>query len=258
MIFLRSFLYNVCFYVALVLTMLVLSPALLLGPDRVKGAARVWGRTSLWLLRVICDTRVEFRGTENIPQGRCIVASKHQSFWEVFALITVFPDFTYVFKRELAWIPIFGWYLARGNQISVDRSKGRVALSKIVRQARRIVEGGGQLFIFPEGTRTPPGAPPSYKFGVGFIYDDLKVPCVPVALNSGLFWPRRRFIRRPGTIVVDILPPIPPGMPASKFLALLENRIETASDGLLAEAVAKDPSLRAAIKPVLASVDSRG
>lgn len=247
MLILRSLIYNVLFYVILIVIMIALLPALLLGPPFVRAAARVWGRASLWLLRVVCGTRLEVRGRENIPDGGIIVASKHQSFWEVFALITVFQDFTYVLKRELTWIPLFGWYLSRGAQIAINRSHGRAALAEVSRKAKGVIAEGRQLFIFPEGTRRPPGAPPAYKFGVAFIYNDLKVPCVPVALNAGLFWPRRRFLRRPGTIVIDILPAIPPGLSVAAFLPLLQERIEAASDRLLEEAVASDPRLRAAV-----------
>ena len=197
MLIARSLLYNILFYISLIAIMLVLSPSLIMGPRWVKGAARVWGAWSIWLLDVCCGTRFEVRGAHNIPPGGCIVACKHQSFWEVFALTTVFADFTYVLKRELTWIPLFGWYLAGSEQIAIDRSRGRAALGAIVRKAHVVIARGGQLFIFPEGTRRSPGAPPDYKFGVAFIYNELKVPCVPVALNSGLFWPRRRFLRAP-------------------------------------------------------------
>jgi 1-acyl-sn-glycerol-3-phosphate acyltransferase len=257
MLILRSLVYNILFYLLLIAIMLVLSPSLLMGPRWVKGAARCWGFSSIWLLKVCCGTHFEVRGRENIPAQGCLVACKHQSFWEVFALTTVFPDFTYVLKRELTWIPLFGWYLGRSDQIAIDRSRGRAALAKITRQARVVLAGGGQLFIFPEGTRRPPGAPPDYKFGVAFLYSDLKVPCVPVALNSGLFWPRRRFLRRPGTIVIDIMPPIPPGVPTSEFLPRLQEAIETASDRLLADALAIDPSLRGTIRQAPAASASR-
>jgi 1-acyl-sn-glycerol-3-phosphate acyltransferase len=258
MLWLRSVLFNAIFYLFLIAAMIFLCPALLLGPRAVKGVARLWGRGSLWLLRVMCGIGVEFRGLENIPRGSCIVASKHQSFWEVFALITVFPDFSFVLKRELMWIPVFGWYLARAGMIAIDRSKGRNALAKIVRQARGLVAEGGQVFIFPEGTRRRPGSPPAYKFGVAYIYADLGVPCVPVALNSGLFWPRRSFLRRPGTVVVEILPVIQPGLSGPDFLPVLEQRIEAASDRLVAEALAKDPSLGVVVSPALAATSTTG
>lgn len=251
MLVLRSLVFNVLFYVVLIGIMLLMLPTVFLGPDSVKASARLWGRASLWLLRVVCGIRVEFRGLHNIPPGACIVAPKHQSIWEVFALITVFQDFTYVLKRELTFIPLFGWYLMRSHQIAIDRTKGRAALSQVVRQARTILGEGHQLFIFPEGTRRPIGAPPSYKFGAAYVYAENDVPCVPVALNSGLFWPRRSFLRRPGTVVVDIMPPIAPGLSASAALRLLEDQIEAASDRLNAEALAKDPRLRAAFPALL-------
>jgi 1-acyl-sn-glycerol-3-phosphate acyltransferase len=261
MLVLRSLVFNFLFYVVLVAIMAVLLPTVLLGPDKVKAAARVWGRASLWLLRVVCGTRVEFRGLENIPaDGGFIVAAKHQSVWEVFALITVFKDFTYVLKRELTYIPLFGWYIARGRQIPIDRSKGRAALAEVARKARVILAEHRQLFIFPEGTRRPPGAPPDYKYGAAFVYADTKVPCVPVALNSGLFWPRRSFLRRPGTIVVEIMPPIAPGLSTTAFLRLLQDKIETASDRLLEEAIANDPRLAAGVMrgPAPAASSLRG
>ncbi len=247
MLIFRSLVFNILFYVVLIAIMVALLPSLLFGPARVKAAARTWGRASLWLLRVICGTKVEFRGLENIPEGGCIVAPKHQSIWEVFALITVFQDFTYVLKRELTWIPLFGWYIACGRQIAIDRSKGRAALSQVARKAREILSENRQLFIFPEGTRRPPGAPPEYKYGAAYVYADTKAACLPVALNSGMFWGRRSFLHRPGTIVVDILPVIPPGLSTTDFLKLLQDRLEAASNRLYAEAIAKDPSLKATL-----------
>lgn len=249
MLILRSLLFNLLFYAALILLMSAGLPLLVFGTARVKWLASLWGHQSLWLLRVVCGTRIEVRGAEHIPSGACIVAPKHQSVWEVFALTTVFPDFTFVLKRELTWIPLFGWYLVRSGQIAVDRSKGRAALAQAARKGKAVLAGGHQLLLFPEGTRRPPGAPPDYKPGVAFIYAQNAVPCVPVALNSGLFWPRRRFIRRPGTIVVDILPPIAPGLRAAEFLPLLQARVEAACERLNAEATNRDPDLRNVLPP---------
>ena len=144
--------------------------------------------------------------------------------------------------------PLCGLYLRRGGQIGSERSRGRAALTQAVRGAARAIDDGRQFLIFPEGTRRPPGAPPDYKYGVAAIYDGTGACCVPVALNSGLFWPRRAFIRRPGTAVVEILEPIQPGMDKDAFLALLRERIETASDRLLNEALVHDPTLA---RPVL-------
>jgi 1-acyl-sn-glycerol-3-phosphate acyltransferase len=196
---------------------------------------RSYALTSLWLLRVVCGTKVEWRGRQNIPQGGCIIACKHQSTWETFALYAVIHDPAYILKRELMWIPLFGWYARRARLIAVDRSAGMAALSRMTALARKELEHGRQLVIFPEGTRRPPGAEPSYKPGVVHLYDRAGVPCVPVALNSGLFWPRRTLRRLPGTILVEALEPIPPGLEGRTFFALLQERIEAASARLLAE-----------------------
>jgi 1-acyl-sn-glycerol-3-phosphate acyltransferase len=204
---------------------------------------KIWARSSLWLLKVICKTEVEFRGRENIPKGAFIVAPKHQSAWETFALIMLFDEFCYILKRELMFVPLFGWYLWKSDQIAINRATGSSALAQAEEKARKIFAEGRQLFIFPEGTRRPAGAPPKYKFGVAHLYDACKVPCLPIVLNSGLFWARRSLIKRPGTIVVEVLPPIAPGIEKQEFFALLQDRMEKASENLIAEAVARDPSL---------------
>ena len=161
--------------------------------------AKWWGQSSIWLVRVICNIKVEFRGLEKIPSGPLIVAAKHQSMWETFALLQFFDTPLYILKRELKWIPFFGWYLIKADMIEVNRGAGGRALVDMARRAGEEVRRGRQLIIFPEGTRTAVGAPPHYKTGVAQIYVDCDVPCLPVALNSGLFWPRRTFLRYPGT-----------------------------------------------------------
>jgi 1-acyl-sn-glycerol-3-phosphate acyltransferase len=236
MIFVRSALFNLLFYANTVVLMIIGFPTMIFGRRAVLSLARFWSRSSLWLLRVICGTSAEFRGVENIPTGACIIAPKHQSFWETFALVNYFDDFSYVLKRELTFIPLFGWYLLRGGQIAIDRTNAQTALRQLVAKANALFAEGRQLFIFPEGTRRAPGAPPAYKAGIAYVYDKTGVPCLPVALNAGLFWPRRRFLRFPGTIVVEFLPAIPPGMQRGAFLQELQRRIETATDRLIAEA----------------------
>lgn len=164
-----------------------------------------------------------------------IIAAKHQSTFETFALLKLFDDFTFIVKRELMWIPIFGWCMWKGRMIPVDRGAGSQALIEMTERAMREIRTGRQLVIFPEGTRRAAGAEPRYKFGVAHLYGEIGVPCVPVALNSGLFWPRRAFMRFPGTIVVEFLPPIPPGMDKQAFFARLQNDIESATARLLEE-----------------------
>jgi 1-acyl-sn-glycerol-3-phosphate acyltransferase len=196
---------------------------------------KLWARSSLWLLRVIAGTKIEVRGREKIPAGGFLVASKHQSLWETFALVPLFDDPAFILKRELMWIPFFGWYAWKGGSVPVNRKAGSQALIQMTARAREEATHGRQIVIFPEGTRRPPGAPPAYKFGVAHLYQNLGVACLPIALNSGLYWPRRRFIRRPGTIRVEILDPIPSGLPRDVFFQTLQQGIEGASDRLLAE-----------------------
>ena len=146
--------------------------------------------------------------------------------WETFALIPIFRDPALLMKRELFWIPFHGWFSYKFQMIPVDQDLGPSALRRMLREARKRIEDGREIIIFPEGTRRAPGAPPDYKTGIVLLYDALSVPCLPVALNSGLFWPRRSVIRRPGTIIVEILDPIPPGLPKAEFLRRLETAIE--------------------------------
>lgn len=236
MLILRSLLFNTLFYINLALWVVFgAMPALLLPRRVLMVVAANWAHSALWLQRVVAGTSYEITGRENIPPGGLIVAAKHQSFWETFAMLTLFGNPVFILKRELTWIPFFGWCLQKLRMIPVDRkAKGR-ALNEVTRRAKEALrEDGRQLLIFPEGTRRPPGSPPDYKSGVAHLYADLGVPCVPVALNSGLYWPRRKFLRRPGTIRVTILPAIAPGMPKAQFNALMREQIETESDRLLA------------------------
>jgi 1-acyl-sn-glycerol-3-phosphate acyltransferase len=235
MIFIRSALFNLLFYANTILLMIVGLPTMIFGRHAVLSLARVWSRSSLWLLRVICRTSAEFRGMENIPQGACLVAPKHQSLWETFALVLYFDDFAYVLKRELTFIPVFGWYLLRAEQIAINRSSVQIALRQLVAKAKTLFAQRRQLFIFPEGTRRAPGAPPAYKAGIAYVYEKTGVPCLPVALNAGLFWPRRRFLRFPGKVSVEILDPIQPGEDRNAFFAELEEKLEAATARLIAE-----------------------
>src|SRR3990172_11954105 len=242
----RSLLVNLLFYVTTTLFVVLGSP-LLFGPRRwAMAALAVHGRFELWLLRIIVGTKLEVRGAEKLPHGSCLVACKHQSAWETFGLIPLFRDPALLMKRELFWIPFHGWFSRKFEMIPVDRDKGPAALRRMLREARKRVAAGREIIIFPEGTRRAPGAPPDYKTGVVLLYDGLDIPCVPVALNSGVFWPRRSLKRRPGTIVVEFLDPIPPGLPKAEFLKRLTDAIETACAHLLAEANAKEPSGRRA------------
>ena len=235
LVFVRSFLFNVLFYLNLVVYLIVALPTFLLPYTAIVEVAKSWGRTNLWLLRVVCGLGVEWRGLEKIPAGPLIVAAKHQSTWETFALISLFENPLFIIKRELMWIPLFGWYTWKGRMVPVDRGARSVALAAMTERASAELHHGRQLIIFPEGTRRPAGAEPKYKFGVAHLYAGTGVPCLPVALNSGLFWQRRKFLRYPGTVVVEFLDPIAPGLDPDAFFARLRDTIEEATARVITE-----------------------
>lgn len=232
MLALRSLAFNLCFY-GVTVTLAVGGLPALASRRAVLRLARTWARLTLWLLRVVAGTRVEFRGVEAIPPGPLLVAAKHQSALETLALCTIFPEFAYILKRELLFIPLIGWYLSRGGMVAIDRAKGGRAMSLMNAAAADAVRDGRQLIIFPEGTRRRPGDAPAYKQGLSHLYAALAVPCLPVALNTGVFWSRNSLVRRPGTAVIAFLPPIPPGLPRQDFQVLAQARIEAASNALV-------------------------
>lgn len=235
MIALRSHLFNALFYLNLVLWLIVGVVTFFVPRKMMIRYAQAWGRSCLWLLRVVVGTHVEIRGRERIPPGGLLVASKHQSVLETFTLLTLIDDPTFILKRELQWIPFFGWLTIKARQIPVRRG-GTTALGEMNRRARDEAQSGRQIVIFPEGTRRAPGAPADYKNGVGHLYRTLGVPCLPVGLNSGVFWPRRQYIRRPGTVVIEFGEVIPAGLDREVFREALIEQIETISDRLLRDA----------------------
>lgn len=240
MIVIRSAIFNVLFYVNLA-SFLVLGAGFFLTPRRWSiRALQVWAKSSVFLLRVLVGIRMEVRGQENIPEGPCVVAGKHQSLWETFAILPLFDDPAMVLKKELAYIPFFGWFIYKFRMIPVERSAGTQALRRMLDAAETELKAGRQIIIMPEGTRRGPDDPPDYKPGAAALYKRLNVPCVPFALNSGLFWPRRKFIRRPGTIVISFLPAIAPGLDRKAFQTQLINAIEPETARLVAEARERD------------------
>lgn len=261
MLALRSLVFNVLFYLVLLALMVFGLPALLFGRWGVFFLANLWARASIFLMRVLCNLRVEYRGLENIPKGGYLLAAKHQSFMETFSLLPNTPDFAIILKRQLTYVPIFGLYLVVSRQIAINRAKGHSALGQILVQAGEILRAGRQVYIYPEGTRRAPGAKPAYKFGVAALYAATHVPCLPVALNTGLFWGRRGFARRPGVAVIEYLPAIPPGLDRDDFAKRLEDSIETACRRLNEEALRNDPSLAVVLasnaEPVAARASSK-
>ncbi|MBX9943577.1 MAG: 1-acyl-sn-glycerol-3-phosphate acyltransferase [Reyranella sp.] len=233
-LWLRSLLFNVGWYAGTAVIAVVGAPILLMPRRIVVAWSHVWIAFCLGWLRLTCRLTHRLGGLENLPPGPVIIACKHQSTWETLAFARLFPDAAIVLKRELLLIPIVGWAMARAGNISVERGDGAKALRGLVRQARAVVAEGRSILIFPEGTRTAVGSQRPYQVGAAALYRQLGIPVVPVALNSGLFWPRRSFVKRPGVIEVEVLPAIPPGLSRDAFMATLRERIEGATGRLVA------------------------
>lgn len=238
MIFLRSAVFNIAFYASF-LVIAVLGLPFLATPQGVFRVARCWARANLWLAEHIAGIRFEVRGRGKLPEGGCLIAAKHQSALETFGIVPFVHDFAFILKRELNWIPLFGWYTLRAGMIGVNRGARSRALRDMTVQVKKAIADGRQIIIYPEGTRRPPGAEPAYKYGAVHLYTELGAVCVPVAVNTGLYWPRRSFLRYPGTAVLEFLDPIAPGMDGESFKARLQEVIEAASARLIAEARAR-------------------
>jgi 1-acyl-sn-glycerol-3-phosphate acyltransferase len=241
MLVIRSLTFNAAFYICLIIEMIVFTPFYFLAPRPTAWfVPRFWARFSLKLQEWIAGTKSRIEGTENLPAGPFILAPKHQSFWDTMAFFPYLSDPVYILKRELTWIPLFGWYLAKMKMIPIHRGNRMKALKQAMKIARERMADGRQLIIYPEGTRRAPGADPQYKWGIAEIYADLNVPVVPVAHVAGLYWPRRKFLRFPGTIHAKFLPPIEPGLDKEVFMERLIRETEAATDQLLIEAARSD------------------
>lgn len=232
----RSILFAVAFYLTTALFLLLGSWLLFAPRSWAMAGLRAHGLTCVWLLKSIVGTRLEVRGQHHLPETGCLVVAKHQSAWDTFALVPLFRDPAIVLKDELKYIPVYGWFCVKFQHILVKRDRAAAALKQMITDARDRLKEDREIVIFPEGTRQAPDAPPAYKPGYVALYEGLGVTCVPVALNSGVFWPRRTWLRLPGTIVVEFLEPIPPGLPRKAFKQRLETAIEEASARLLDEA----------------------
>jgi 1-acyl-sn-glycerol-3-phosphate acyltransferase len=244
MTFLRSGLFQLVFYASFVVQMIIFTPIYFLLPRKTAYAIpRNWARSNLWLADKIAGISYEIEGLDNLPKGGFIISAKHQSFWDTFALIPTLKDPVYILKRELLWIPLFGWYAAKQKMIPINRAAKSRAIPEMVARARQELATGRELIIYPEGTRKAPGAEPDYKYGIARLYKDLDVPVVPVVQHAGLFWPRHGFRRNAGHIKIRILEPIQPGMAAEPFFRHLVEVMERESDRLLVETVEAHPGL---------------
>lgn len=239
MILVRSTIYFLWFVLITVAICIVLLPALLMPASVVRSGTRLWCKCQLWGLRAIAGQRYEVRGA--VPAPGTLVAAKHMSMWDTLILYLLLRDVTIVLKRELLFVPFYGWYALKVGFIFVDRQAGASALRKLLAGATAALKREQTLLIFPEGTRKRPGAVPDYKPGIAALYDRLGAACVPVALNSGLFWTGPSgFLKLPGTIVVEFLPAIPSGLKRKQFMQQLQESIEHATAHLFAEARTHD------------------
>jgi 1-acyl-sn-glycerol-3-phosphate acyltransferase len=235
---LRSLAFNIAFFAATVVLGVLALPVLLAPRRWVMRFGRFWDQCVLSLLKAIVGLDGEIRGLDKVPPGACLIAMKHQSAWDTLILPVVLGDPAIVLKRELLWIPVYGWYAARAGSIAIDRGGGAAALRGMVAAARKAAAQGRPIVIFPEGTRVAPGRRLPYQPGVAALCQALDVPVVPAAVNSGLFWGRRSFVKRPGRITLAFLDPIPPGLPRRRLMSELETRIEAATAALENEASA--------------------
>ncbi|NNU59371.1 lysophospholipid acyltransferase family protein [Ochrobactrum soli] len=242
LLYLRSILFNAAFYICTLVQMIVYTPFYFLLPRKKAWIVpKLWARVNLKLQKIIAGTDYVIEGLDNIPEGAYICAPKHQSAWDTYAFLPYLDDPVLILKRELMRIPLFGWYVAKMEMIPVDRGSRVKALHSITKGAEKAIAEGRQILIYPEGTRRAPGAPPQYKYGIVHLYDALNLPVLPIAHNAGLYWPRRKFLRFPGTIRCRVLPPIPPGLEKEEFLRRLIETTETACDELLV-AASRDPN----------------
>lgn len=244
MLFVRSLIFNILFFVWTTLYCLGIVWILVMPRPVAVAVIRFYLRSLSFLERTIIGLRYEVKGQEHLPKdGAYLVGAKHQSMWETMKLHLLFRDPSIVLKHELLYIPLWGWYAWKSKLIPVKRGKRGAAISSLVRGARVMRDMGREIVIFPQGTRVAVGEYRPYKVGIALLYADLGVPLVPMAVNSGVFWGRKTFIKRPGLITIEFLPPIPPGLPREQALALLEEQVETASNRL-AVAVGGRPTPR--------------
>jgi 1-acyl-sn-glycerol-3-phosphate acyltransferase len=234
--YVRSALFAGWMFISAIVLGLVCLP-LLLGPPRAAMAPiRLWAKSQFGALRLLVGARVEIRGAERLPAGAFLLASKHQGMLDTLVAMTLTPWPCIVLKRELAKIPIFGWYARKAGMIILDRAGRPGDIRQMLDAARQALADGRQVLIYPEGTRRAPGAEPAYKGGVGLLYQELQAACAPLATNSGLVWPAHGLVKHPGVAVFEVLPAIAPGLPRKAFMRELEDGLERTSLALLPRA----------------------
>jgi len=229
----RSILYIIQVTIMLPVIGVIWAPWAMVSKRGAYAGCTAYARWAIWTAGWMLNLRCEVRGTP--PEGAALVPAKHQSFLDILLIYSVLPMPKFILKNQLRWAPFLGQYVKKMEMIFVDRGKRGAAITKMLADVKAGQREPGQLVIYPQGTRSAPGAVLPYKVGAAILYEQLKQPCYPVATNAGVFWPRRGLYRKPGVAVVDFLPPIPAGLPREEFVAQLEEKIETASEALLEE-----------------------
>lgn len=231
---LRSLIYVIQIYLAMLVLGIVFAPYAIASPKGARLACKTYCRWCFWTARWMIGLRGEVRG--DVPQGEVLIAAKHQSFFDILLMFEALPTAKFIMKKELLWTPVIGIYAKRLGCVPVDRGKRGQAIEKMVRDVKAGRAEPGQLIIYSQGTRVAPGDKKPYKVGTAVLYEQLGQTCIPVATNVGLFWPRKGIWRKPGVAVVEFLPPMEPGLTRAKFMERLEEVVETRSDALKAEA----------------------
>jgi len=229
-LWLRSLLFNVVFLLWTLVPPVLFVWVVLLPRKYATAVVRGWQFIATWLSKIFVGIDYRIEGLEHIPQGACIIAAKHQSAWETCVLHVLFFDPAIVLKKELTYVPVWGWFANATGLIPIDRKGGARSLAIMRKAASDAVQAGRKIVIFPQGTRVLPGVKKPYKVGVVAMYQELDIPIVPMALNSGLFWPKGQFVKKPGTITLRFMPAIPPGLSRSQLMRRLQDDIETQSD----------------------------
>lgn len=230
---LRALAFIAYFFATMAVIGFGLLPFALFSDKAALAAPRIWARALLWGLKYICGAEVRVEGLEHVPQGRVLIASKHQAMLDTLTPFVALARPTIILKKELLDLPLYGWFAKRAGMIAIDREGHALALKQMLREARARMNEGRQIVIFPEGTRQELGAQPDYKPGVAALYRDLAAPCVPVAVSTGLIWRTSGFLPEPGVATIRFLPPIPPGLQRAAFMHELETRIESATNQLI-------------------------
>ena len=230
---LRSVLFTVVFYIVTLFLFVVMIPTLFMPRKQALSFPIFWSKMAKVMLKLFCGIEVRVEGLENLPkQNGYIIASKHQSAMETTIFHRIVPNMFYVLKKELMYLPLAGFYFIKTGCIPIDRKGGTKTMRKMLQGVQKRLAQGMNLVIFPEGTRTAPGTKKPYSPGVAFLYEQCRVPVVPVALNSGYCWPKNKTLKYAGTVTVKFLKPIESGLPKREFMEELYQRIETEQDKL--------------------------